>query len=42
MGLKWRQYVPVIAAGFSCGVGLITVLGVGFTFLAKSINKLPF
>jgi len=42
MGLTWRQYVPVIAAGFSCGVGLITVLGVGFTFLARSVNKLPF
>ena len=42
LGLKWRQYVPVIAAGFACGVGLITVLGVGFTFLARSVNKLPF
>lgn len=42
LGLKWRQYVPVIAAGFSCGVGLITVLGIGFTFLARSVIKLPF
>lgn len=42
MGLKWRQYVPVVAAGFSCGVGLITVLGIGFVFLARSVNKLPY
>jgi hypothetical protein len=42
MGLKWRQYVPVVAAGFSCGMGLITVLGVGVNFLAKSVIKIPF
>jgi len=42
MGLKWRQYVPVVAAGFSCGMGLVTVLGVGVNFLAKSVIKIPF
>jgi len=42
MGLKWRQYIPVVAAGFACGVGLITVLGVGANFLAKSVIKIPF
>jgi hypothetical protein len=42
MGLKWRQYVPVVAAGFSCGMGLITVLGVGANFLAKAVIKVPF
>ena len=42
MGLKWRQYIPVVAAGFSCGMGLITVLGVGFNFLAKAVIKIPF
>ena len=42
LGLKWRQYVPVVAAGFSCGMGLITTVGVGITFLSKSIIKLPF
>jgi len=40
--LKWRQYIPVVAAGFSCGMGLITILGVGITFLSKSAIKLPF
>jgi len=42
LGLKWRQYVPVVAAGFSCGMGLITVFGVGINFLAKSVIKIPF
>jgi hypothetical protein len=42
MGLRWRQYIPVVAAGFACGMGLITVLGVGVNFLAKSVIKIPF
>jgi len=42
LGLKWRQYIPVVAAGFSCGMGLITTLGVGITFLSKAVIKLPF
>ncbi len=42
MGLKWRQYVPVVAAGFSCGMGLVTVLGIGINFLAKSVIRIPF
>jgi hypothetical protein len=42
LGLKWRQYVPVVAAGFSCGMGLVTVFSVGVNFLAKSVIKIPF
>ncbi|MBI5723369.1 MAG: OPT/YSL family transporter [Planctomycetes bacterium] len=42
LGLVWRQYVPVVAAGFACGMGLITVLGVGLNFLAKSVIKIPY
>lgn len=42
MGLKWRQYIPVVAAGMSCGMGLITVLAVGITFLSKAVIKIPF
>jgi hypothetical protein len=41
-GLKWRQYVPVVAAGFSCGVGLVATVGVGIAFLSKSVIQLPF
>jgi hypothetical protein len=42
MGQKWRQYAPVVAAGFTCGMGLITVFCVGVTFLAKSVIHLPY
>jgi hypothetical protein len=42
MGLTWKQYIPVVAAGFSCGMGLITVFSVGINFLAKSVIRIPF
>jgi hypothetical protein len=42
MGLKWRQYIPVVSAGFACGQGLITVFGVGVTFISKAVVQLPF
>jgi hypothetical protein len=42
LGLKWRQYIPVVSAGFGCGMGLITTFGIGITFLSKSAIKLPF
>jgi len=42
MGKKWRKYIPIVAAGFGCGAGLITMFGVGITFLAKSVSQLPF
>ena len=42
LGLRWRQYIPVLMAGFSCGMGLVGTLGVGLTFLAKSVFKLPY
>ncbi len=42
LGLRWRQYAPVLAAGFSCGMGLIGTLGVGVTFLAKAVFKVPY
>ncbi|MCE9613841.1 MAG: peptide transporter [Lentisphaerae bacterium] len=42
LGLKWRQYIPVVAAGFACGMGLITTLGVGITFLHKAVISLPY
>ena len=42
MGLRWRQYIPVVSAGFACGMGLITTVGVGITFLSKAAIQLPF
>ena len=42
LGLRWRQYVPVVTAGFACGAGLITTVGVGVTFLSKAVIELPY
>ncbi|MGO8702307.1 MAG: peptide transporter, partial [Candidatus Brocadiia bacterium] len=42
LGLTWRQYVPVIAAGFACGMGLVATVGVGITFLSKAVVALPY
>jgi hypothetical protein len=42
MGLVWRQYVPVLVAGFGCGSGLVSMVAVGVTFLGKSVVQLPF
>jgi hypothetical protein len=42
LGTKWRPYILVAAAGFHCGMGLITVFSVGLNFLAKSVIKIPF
>jgi len=42
MGLMWRQYVPVVFAGFACGTGLLTTFCIGISFLIKSVITLPF
>jgi hypothetical protein len=39
---KWREYAPVLCAGYFCGAGLTTMLCIGIMFLSKSIIKLPY
>lgn len=41
-GLKWRQYAPVLMAGFGCGMGLISMLALGFVLVSKSVFQLPY
>lgn len=41
-GDNWPQYRIVAVAGFSAGVGLITMLSLGFVFMTKSVFRLPF
>jgi len=40
-GKKWPKYRVVFAAGFSAGMGLIAMLGLGLVLMAKSAVKLP-
>jgi len=37
---RWRQTVPVVLAGFICGLGLMAMAGVGIALIAKSIETL--
>ncbi len=39
---QWRQYAPVLLAGFSCGTGLIAMASIALSLIAKSVNYLPF
>jgi hypothetical protein len=40
--VKWKQYAPVLAAGFGCGMGLSAMTGTAFALITKSVNFLPF
>jgi hypothetical protein len=42
LGLKWREYIPVLSAGYFCGAGLITMLSIGAVFLFKAVSSLPY
>jgi len=41
-GAMWRQYAPVILAGFSCGMGLMGMFSMGATLIMKSLGRLAY
>ena len=41
-GVMWRQYAPVLLAGFSCGMGLTGMFSMGITLILKSLGRLPY
>jgi hypothetical protein len=41
-GAMWRQYAPVLLAGFSCGIGLMGMFAMGLTLILKSLARLPY
>jgi hypothetical protein len=41
-GLNWYQYAPVLLAGFSCGVGLISMFSLGCLLISKAVFQLPY
>jgi hypothetical protein len=41
-GLKWREYAPVLLAGFSCGMGLISMFSLGIVLISKAVFQLPY
>lgn len=41
-GKQWRQYAPVLLAGYSCGVGLIAMASIAIAQIAKSVSMLSY
>ena len=41
-GKEWMKYTPAIFAGFTCGMGLMGMLGVAFRLLASSISPVNY
>jgi hypothetical protein len=39
---RWMQYTPVLAAGYTCGIGLIGMVSIGLTIIFKAVRSLPF
>ncbi len=39
---QWRNYTPVLAAGFSCGMGLVAMGSVAVMLIAKAVTMIPF
>jgi len=38
---KWQRYLPVIAAGFACGMGLVGMISVALALITKAAQHLP-
>ncbi len=41
-GPMWRQYAPVLLAGFSCGMGLSGMFAMGFALIMKSLSHMAY
>jgi hypothetical protein len=39
---RWYRWVPVLCAGFACGMGLISMLAVGITIVQGTVVTKPF
>jgi hypothetical protein len=41
-GAMWRQYAPVLLAGFSCGMGLTGMFAMGFALILRSLGRMAY
>jgi len=39
---QWRRYTPVLAAGFGCGISLVSMACVAARLIASAVTTLPF
>ena len=40
--LRWRQYAPVLLAGFACGNGITGMASVAIVLITRSVAQFPF
>ena len=36
---KWRAYIPIILAGYSCGMGLISMTSIAIALISKAVSQ---
>ncbi|MFC1582057.1 hypothetical protein ACFL4W_00825 [Planctomycetota bacterium] len=39
---KWRNFAPVLLAGFACGMGLVGMSSIGISLIIKAVNTLVY
>ena len=39
---RWRKFTPVLAAGFGCGLGLVSMVSIAVRLISSAITMLPF
>ena len=39
---QWRQYAPVLLAGYACGMGLVGMSAVAIALISKSVTQLHY
>lgn len=39
---NWRQYTPILAAGYGCGIGLVGMTCIAIKLIASAISQLPY
>ena len=39
---RWRQYVPILMAGYGCGMGLVSMLAIALALISKSVAPGPY
>ncbi|MBI4558949.1 MAG: hypothetical protein HY706_15305 [Candidatus Hydrogenedentes bacterium] len=39
---RWGQMAPLLLAGYGCGMGLVAMVSIAFSLIAKAIVQLPY
>jgi len=39
---QWKRFTPVLAAGFGCGIGLVSMVSIAVRLITSAVTTLPF